>query len=90
LPILYDSPACNSLAFESLLACPRLPSANCADEPTPDSGGSGISSRANSKYANNNGELKGVLGRLTEWGQVGVKALSGVVGVKCEGIVSSV
>lgn len=32
-----------------------------------------------------NGELAGVLGRLTRGGQVGTRALHGVVGVRCEG-----
>lgn len=76
LPIAYDSPACDSTEYMSLLACPRAPLL-CVAKPSdfiPDSGSAG------------DGDLMGVLGTLTSGGRVGAGALIGVVGVRCEGM----
>lgn len=79
LPILYDSPACSSVSSPSLLACPRLP-ALCL--------GGGNSAAPDAESGSGSGsspEHNNILGRLTSEGQVGIKALNGVVGVRCEG-----
>lgn len=79
LPIAYDSPACDSTEYMSLLACPRAPLL-CVAKPSdfiPDSGSAGSSG---------DGDLMGVLGALTSGGRVGAGALVGVVGVRCEGM----
>lgn len=66
LPVVYHSPACDSVAYDSVLACPKLPG-TCPDTPA-------------------RGDESGTSEELTGGGHVGTRALSGVVGVRCDGM----
>lgn len=70
-PVLYDSPACDSLAYRSVLECPRA--VKSCNHTCGSGGRSGHSGSA---------DMRGILGKFTSSGR---KDRIGFVGVKCEG-----
>ena len=83
IPVIYDSPACNSDRYGSVLECPRTAKL-CAhsndSENLPLFNGNSAGSGGDDLSAPSE-ELVGLLGRLTDEGR---RAEVGYVGVKCE------
>lgn len=82
LPVAVDFPTCDSTEYASILACPRAP-VICPGTSLPETD---LASGSGSSGSGDEGEaFVSTLGRLTSSGQIGTRALDGVVGVRCEG-----
>ena len=84
LPITYDFPNCDSTSYQSLLLCPRAPllcPVNGNTSPPEQTAASGSGSGSGSESGN-------FPGTLTRESRIGRRAFNGVVGVRCEGMVS--
>lgn len=82
LPVVIDFPACDSTEYASLLDCPRAPVV-CPGTSLPQTD---LTSSGSGSGSGDEGEpFISTLGKLTSSGQIGTRALDGVVGVRCEG-----
>ena len=90
LPVTYDFPSCDSTDYMSILACPRDPHVCPESSDSSFNGqaadGNGVGSgESGSGSGSGSGSRSNVLGMLTRHGQIGRRAFTGLVGVRCEG-----